>query len=50
MTEPELSLPAYLEGARDFAGKLPPEYCYRNVQPILLTQPVGNDLNYKSPP
>jgi hypothetical protein len=38
MTEPELSLPAYLEGARDFAGKLPTKYHYRNVYDFVLRE------------
>jgi hypothetical protein len=38
MTDPKLYLRAYLEQARDFAGNLPTEYCYRNVYDFVLRE------------
>ena len=38
MTDPRLCLRTYLEGARDFAGKLPAKYCYRNVYDFALRE------------
>jgi hypothetical protein len=38
MTDPQFCLRTYLEGARDFAGKLPPQYCYRNVYDFVLRE------------
>jgi hypothetical protein len=38
MTDPQLCLRRYLEGARDFAGKLPTEYHYRNVYDFVLCE------------
>ena len=38
MTDPQLCLRTYLEGARDFAGKLPTEYRYRNVYDFVLRE------------
>ena len=38
MTDPQLRLRTYLEGAPDFAGKLPTEYCYRNVYDFVLRE------------
>jgi hypothetical protein len=37
MTDPQ-RLRTYLEQVRDFAGKLPPEYCYRNVYDFVLRE------------
>jgi hypothetical protein len=36
MTDPQLCLRTYLEGARDFTGQLPTEYRYRNVYDFVL--------------
>jgi len=36
MTDPQLSLRMYLEKVRDFAGKLPIEYHYRNLYDFVL--------------
>jgi hypothetical protein len=38
MSNPQLSLRMYLEGVRDFAGKLPTEYHYRNVYDFVLRE------------
>src|SRR5438445_3861305 len=38
MTDPQLCLRSYLERTRDFAGKLPNEYCYRNVYDFVLRE------------
>ena len=38
MTDPQLCLHTYLERARDFAGKLPPKRCYRNVYDFVLRE------------
>jgi hypothetical protein len=38
MTDPQLCLRTYLEQARDFAGKLPTEYHYRNVYDFVLRE------------
>src|SRR5216684_4697510 len=38
MTDPQISLRLYLKEARDFAGKLPTEYCYRNVYDFVLRE------------
>jgi hypothetical protein len=38
MTDPQRCLRTYLEGVRDFAGKLPTEYCYRNVCDFVLRE------------
>jgi hypothetical protein len=38
MTDPQLRLRTYLEGTRDFAGKLPTKYCYRNVYDFVLCE------------
>src|ERR1700731_952818 len=38
MTHPQSCLRTYLEKARDFAGKLPTEYCYRNVYDFVLRE------------
>jgi hypothetical protein len=38
MTDSQLCLRTYLQGARDFAGKLPPEYGYRNVYDFVLRE------------
>jgi hypothetical protein len=38
MTDPQTCLRTYLERARDFASKLPPEYCYRNVYDFVLRE------------
>jgi hypothetical protein len=38
MSNPQLCLRTYLEGARDFAGKLPARYCYRNVYDFVLRE------------
>ena len=37
MTDPQ-RLRTYLEQARDFSGKLPTEYCYRNVYDFVLRE------------
>jgi hypothetical protein len=34
----QLCLRIYLKEARDFAGKLPTEYCYRNVYDFVLRE------------
>jgi len=38
MTEAHHCLHTYLEGARDFAGKLPTKYYYRNVYDFVLRE------------
>jgi hypothetical protein len=38
MTDPQLWLRTYLERARDFVGKLPTEYCHRNVYDFVLRE------------
>jgi hypothetical protein len=38
MADPQPCLCTYLEGARDFAGKLPTEYHYRNVYDFVLRE------------
>ena len=38
MTDPQLSLRMYLEKVRDFAGKLPTEYHYRNIYDFVLRE------------
>lgn len=38
MTDPQLCLRTYLEGARDFAGQLPTKYCYRNIYDFVLRE------------
>ncbi len=38
MTDSQLRLRLYLEGVRDFAGKLPTEYHYRNVYDFVLRE------------
>jgi hypothetical protein len=38
MTNRQRCLRTYLEGVLDFAGKLPPKYCYRNVYDFVLRE------------
>jgi hypothetical protein len=38
MTDPQLCLRTYLERVRDFAGKLPTGYCYRNLYDFVLRE------------
>lgn len=38
MTDPQCRLGTYLEGARDFAGKVPSQYHYRNVYDFVLRE------------
>jgi hypothetical protein len=38
MTDPQLCLRTYLEGARDFAGQLPTKYCYCNIYDFVLRE------------